>query len=276
MKQIHLTLLSWLFIPILLAYISINYLLSNVLEPRWHLTVSADNKTTVQKTNPTPTPIPSFNWNGEGLVTFWFDDAWLSQYETALPILKEKGYTGSIAVPTQLVGYESYMNWYQIRRTQFLGWEITSHSQVHNCEVDKLSALELKHEVEGSKEDLIKNGAHHDIYVLPCGAKNENVTNLIAQNYKYLRTVERGLNPLPVQNKNSIKIVEVNKDSTIDTIQNALSEAKETKSWIILVFHQISDETSPFAITPDFFQEVVAQVKMSNLRVVRPSEALQL
>src|SRR5688572_13943894 len=211
MNKIHLSFLSWLLIPMILAYVSVNYLLNNVLEPRWHIIVSANEVKTKETTSlPTPPQIPEYKWNGEGLVTFWFDDAWLSQYEVALPILKNANMKGSIAVPTQLVGYESYMNWYQIRRAQYLGWEITSHSQVHNCNVDTLSQVELQKEVVGSLEDLKANGAQHDIYVLPCGAKNENVTNLIKQNYKYLRTVERGLNSLPVADKNAIKIVEIN------------------------------------------------------------------
>jgi len=261
----------------LLAYISVNYLLNNVLQPRWDLIVSAkEEETNDQRVMPTPNPIPAFNWDGSGLVTFWFDDAWVTQYDNALPILREAGFEGAIAVPTKLIGFDSYMNWHQVKRAQHLGWEITSHSQVHNCYVDELSETELNNEVIGSLNDLKVNGIRNEIYVLPCGAKNENVIKLITQNYKYLRTVERGLNELPVQNKNAIKIVEVNKDSKLTDVQNALAEARNNKSWVILTFHQISNEDSPYAVTEDFFKEVVQQVELSNLEVVLPTQALSL
>ena len=276
MNKIQLSFLSWLAIPILLTYISVNYLLNNIIEPRWDIKVSADNQTKATREIPAPSPIPEFNWNNEGLVTFWFDDAWLSQYETALPILKEAGYKGAIAVPTELIGYDNYMNWYQLRRAQHLGWEINSHSERHNCYVDSLSEFEIRNEVIGSLEDLKREGLQHDIYVLPCGAQNKNVINLIKQNYKYMRTVEPGINKLPVKNKYALEIIEVNKFSTLDDVKNSLLQTRLNKGWILLTFHQVSDEDSPFAITPEFFKQVVEEVKKSNLEVVLPSQALKL
>src|SRR5687768_5610487 len=150
-SNIKLSLLNWLILPILLAIVSINYLLSNIQEPRWP-TALADN--TVQPTT-TPTLLPNiapYNWAGEGLVTFWFDDAWLSQYEVALPILEKYGYKGAIAVPSHHVGFENYMNWYQLKRAQFIGWEITAHSRTHNCNLENKTSSEIAWEVLGSKE----------------------------------------------------------------------------------------------------------------------------
>lgn len=278
-KNLNFAFLNWLVLPVILMIVSINYLLSNVLEPRWQagsVTISGFPTQKVQAAESIPPPVPSFVWQGNGLITFWFDDAWLSQYEVALPLLEKYNYKAAIAVPTQMVGYDSYMNWYQLKKAQYLGWEITAHSRTHNCDTTPKSPEFYKSEVIGSKEDLIKAGLRSDIYVLPCGNEKDEVGKLVLGNYHSSRTVQRGLNAIPVQDPYTLRIVEVNKSSTAGMVQDQIDEAKKTNSWIILAFHQIGNEKSKYAITPYMFEAVVKAVSGSGMPVVVPSQVLSI
>lgn len=277
-KRYHLSFLFWLVLPILLILMSINYLLNNIIQPRWQITLASNSIVSPRshEAMELPPAITSFNWQGGGLVTFWFDDAWISQYETALPILEKYSYKAAVAVPTSHVGFESYMNWFQLRRVQFLGWEVTAHSRTHNCDENERLISEYEWEILGSKEDLQKVGLRQDIYVLPCGVEHKKAKEIIQKNFSSLRTVQRGLNSLPIQDPYSLKIIEVNQDSSLLDVRKQIQVAKQTGGWIILTFHQISDETTEFAITPVFFEEVVKEVNNSGMPVVLPSQVLNI
>jgi peptidoglycan/xylan/chitin deacetylase (PgdA/CDA1 family) len=101
-----------------------------------------------------------------------FDDAFLSVYEHAFPILSRLGLPGTVFVPTRLIGtgapmawpgvdewvggpYEPElvgMSWDQVEELAAAGWEIGSHTRSH----PRLTAIEagaLVDELEGSRSD---------------------------------------------------------------------------------------------------------------------------
>lgn len=278
-KKFNLGFLNWVILPVLLSIVSVNYLLNNILDPRWDIASAQNNSVSNSQESRQNQPLPTFKpikWQGEGLVTFWFDDAWASQYETALPILQKYQYPGTIAVPTGLVGYRSYMNWYQIKRAQHLGWEVTAHSRSHPCDETAQPIDDYKWEILGSKDDLESYGINQDIYVLPCGIYHPEMKELITSHFKSMRTVESGLNILPISDPYKLTIIEVNKASTLAQVKEQIASAKYSGSWIILTFHQISYEDSEFAITPEMFAEVVKAVNDQNMSVVVPSQVLNI
>ncbi len=102
-----------------------------------------------------------------------FDDAFLSVYELALPIMSRLGVPGTVFVPTGLIGtgepmawpgidewlggpYERElvgMSWDQVGELADRGWEVGSHSRSH----PRLTTVEgevLRYELEGSRTDL--------------------------------------------------------------------------------------------------------------------------
>ncbi len=162
--------LFWLAVPALLLWLSLGYVIGIIKDkPTWQ----PEKDTTGEKI--------IFQRGDYGeitedldlpLITFWFDDAWLSQYMIAYPILKSFDFAGTIAVPTNAIETQNYVNWSQLRVLQENGWEITNHSTVHNCEMDKWNMEEVLSEYEKSKLILWKNKLASDIFVSPCGVVN--------------------------------------------------------------------------------------------------------
>lgn len=271
LKKERLSLLSWIVIPILITWISVNYLVGALKQPDWETKLVTDNnQLTLQA------PAQKFHWKNTGLVTFWLDDAWLSQYTVAFPILENQDYTASIAVPTRLIGSDAYLSWPQVKRLQFKGWEISSHSRNHSCSGDKMQPKEAESEIIGAKSDLAAEGITASTYVTPCGVDSPAINEIIKKNYLALRTSSEGLNSLPLKNPYNINTLAIDNTTTIDEINSWIQQAKDSHSWLILLFHQISDENSQFSITPGQFTKVVTAVKQSGLPVVLPSQVLEM
>lgn len=220
--------------------------------------------------------ISNFKWNNNSLITYWFDDAWLTQYTEAYPIMEEYGFRGAIAIPTQLIRYDAYMNWYQIKKLHYKGWEIVPHSQNHDCDLANNDQGAVKEEILGSKQELLRYGIISNIYVPPCGRTSDYSNSLVKENFVAQRAVEPGLNPLPIVNRYDILIREIGIDTTIKDVNKWISEAEKQKSWLVFMFHQIDYSEDEYSITPEMLIEINEAVKRSKLQVVLPSEALSI
>jgi peptidoglycan/xylan/chitin deacetylase (PgdA/CDA1 family) len=266
-------LLAWLILPILVVWVSVNYLIGSINKPAWY---SADQTLGAVDVIASSISDEEWKWNGNGVVTLWFDDAWLSQYKNGFPYLEEMKMKAAVAVPTDTVGFEAYMNWTHIKRLQSAGWEITSHSRTHNCETPKLSPTEMENEILGSKKILEQRGYEINIYVAPCGANSEASTQMIKKYYAAARNVEPGLNPIPLDNFYDIKVIAVEQDTSIESIKEKLAEAKEKKQWMILMFHEVSDIASEYGSDFELYKQIIDEVTASQLEVVLPSQIINL
>jgi peptidoglycan/xylan/chitin deacetylase (PgdA/CDA1 family) len=113
-----------------------------------------------------------------------FDDGLRSNFDVALPLLEEFGFTGWFMVPVGLVDIPPaeqqqfakeqqidffaeknvdpriIVSWEEIREMEERGHIITCHSMFHNRLSDKLSMDELKTEIIGSKNKLERKLQH--------------------------------------------------------------------------------------------------------------------
>lgn len=266
--NLKLSLVLWLLIPILISSI---YLL------RITQVLSIDKPgQPVQNIRKEKIDVSDFVWDGRGLVTFWFDDAWLSQYKHGYRIMQKFGFKAALAVPTEHVGYELYMNWNHIRKLHFKGWEIISHTRNHDCELIEKSFLEAAKEILGGKIDLANQGIISDIYVPPCGITSEEIDRLVKTNFSAQRVVDPGLNPLPVNDKYYLKIRTIERNTSIDDVKIWINQAKYYNQWLIFMFHDINYENTHFGTEPEMLVKISEAVKNSGLQVVVPSEALSI
>ena len=98
------------------------------------------------------------------------DDAFLSFYENAWPILKKKKIPFILFVNTREVGSFNYMNWKQIRELHSENFvEIGNHSHSHEYLVDETS-LEIKNDILKSIQ-IFKNqlGSNSSFFSYPFG-----------------------------------------------------------------------------------------------------------
>ncbi len=115
------------------------------------------------------------------------DDGFLSFYENAWPILKEKEIPFILFVSTREVGAYNYMTWDQIReisKEDFV--EIGNHSHTHEYLVDEeIQFIEddIKKSISIFKEELGKNSV---FFSYPFGEYSNEFKNIIKSlNFKY-------------------------------------------------------------------------------------------
>ena len=270
--------LSWIILPILGVLLATNYIFGLTRRPTWAIIYDNDPSSANLEsvTSPSSEEKADFEWNGEGLITFWFDDAWISQYAVAFPILKKSGFPAALAVPTSAINWDGYMTWAQIKRVKYNGWEITAHSRSHECDLIKLNHDKLVDELAGSQMDLLEKGYKTDIYVEPCGVGNEELIKTAKDYYLSLRTTEEGLNSIPLADPYSLKIVEVGNNTNLKDIENWVNQAKISKSWLIIMFHKIEETGYEYTTPTSTLESIVNTVSKSGLRVILPSQALNI
>jgi peptidoglycan/xylan/chitin deacetylase (PgdA/CDA1 family) len=279
LSHTRLGLLAWLLVPFLIAWVSVGYLLGILHQTAWDKAGGKNIETVAQSREQVEKfaqDIPAVIWRGQGLVTLWFDDAWESQYTNTLDILSRHNMVGSLAVPTQLIGLEGYMSWAQVKRLQFLGWEITAHSRTHNCNTQEHTEQFALNEVKGSFDDLISHGIFTEHYVLPCGALTNILDKEIKKHYSSNRTVTSGLNELPLQDKYNIKVKQVDPTTPTSNVNSWLEEAKTQGRWLVLMFHQIDNSGAEYSATPEQLREIADTIAQSGVQVVVPSQAINI
>ncbi len=116
----------------------------------------------------------------EKAVVLTFDDGWSSQYDTAFPIMKERGFVGTFNIVTKYVleDYEGYMNASQVKELHDAGMEIGVHSKTHA----NLTAPNADYSLEISEAyDDIRTitGSIPKTFVYPYGGYNTTVMDLV-------------------------------------------------------------------------------------------------
>lgn len=107
------------------------------------------------------------HWDGirplpEKPVLITFDDGYLNNYTEAFPVLNEFGFTATLYVVVQTVGWDNkwhdpaseiripMISWDQLKELQKAGWEIGSHTMNHP-RLDKIERKEAVAEIEKSR-----------------------------------------------------------------------------------------------------------------------------
>lgn len=278
LENFRIFLASWLILPLILVWMSTNYLVGLNRHPVWEVTDTPHENTEVlgKFTESGESDIQKIHWTGQGMVTLWFDDAWVSQFTVAYPMLEEKGMVGSLAVPTGMIGFDDYMSWNQIRLLQYKGWEINSHTIHHSCDPNELTPEYVEHELSGALEELNAHGIRALHFVTPCGLVSDLYTVDAKKYYLSLRTTIDGFNELPIINPYGLKVQAVEWKTTPEDIQRWVDEAKEKHYWLILMFHQIQKDESRFATTPQNLSKILDIIQNSGLQTVLPTQATQL
>lgn len=269
--------LFWLILPIILVWLSVSYITGVVGDkPFWVKNAGVKDANKV---------ISYFQEQGpfaenldQSFVTFWFDDAWASQYMTAYPILKKYGFVGTLAIPVNLMETEGYMNWAQARVLQDNGWQIVNHSMDHDCRMDKWSREEVVKEYKNSKFILWKKGFPSDIFVSPCGVDSRVMQEEAKKTFLGYRTVDPGFNDPATVSFYDMKVRNVdNDDVDLSIMKSWVDHAKKNKLWLIILFHKVGaisvvEGDDEFNVSKHDLTEIVKYIKKSEVKVVVPNQ----
>lgn len=109
----------------------------------------------------TPLPPPTLSPDSK-LVALYFDDAYVNQYEEALPVLLQYEFRATFGVITGSVGtgkdLMEYMDAAELKTLADYGMEIASHTRTHQHLAGALTEAQLEAEIAGSKQDLEEMG----------------------------------------------------------------------------------------------------------------------
>ena len=108
---------------------------------------------------------------GARLVSIFFDDAFLNQYEVALPLLRQYDFRATFGVITGSIGTGrdlwEYMDKKHLKELAGCGMDIASHTRTHANLTANLTDKRLRQEINDSKKELEKMGFKVSTMVYP-------------------------------------------------------------------------------------------------------------
>lgn len=195
-----------------------------------------------------------------GYVSITFDDATLSQYEQAFPILETAGLPATVYVSTGLIGSDEslFMNWDQVRELVDANWEIGSHSVTHQ-ELPTLTDEDIFYEMARSQYELFQElDTTSTSFASPYGEYNQQVISYAQYFYEsHVRAWgdNNGVNAVDID---PFLIERINIDNTL-TSGEVCDNLRTVHSgqWLVLMFHQIGDTQGRFISSAQQLSEIV-------------------
>jgi peptidoglycan/xylan/chitin deacetylase (PgdA/CDA1 family) len=185
-----------------------------------------------------------------GKVSLTFDDGWLSQYQNALPILNAASIKATFYIVTHQLadlGFDGFMSKAQVKDLYTQGFEIGAHTRTH-ADLTQPGA-DLAGEIGGSKTDLEASDILNapgvvKTFAYPLGAYNDTVKAAVASaGLIAARSVDAGYNT-PLTDPYVLQIQHVTNLTPVSTVQGWIDTANANHTWLILMFHEIVNNSS--------------------------------
>ena len=210
-------------------------------------------------------------------VVITFDDACLSQFTFAAPVLKKYGFGATYfvceyPVRTTEKRDELYMTWTQIKELNDMGFEIGNHSMYHPDALAKLPKEKIIEEIEAVENQCLKNGIPNPVsFAYPNYSSSEEVLNIIKER-GYLWGRSGGSLYEPTQNHSLMVpcVILPNKpmEKTVEKLNEYIDQAKDGKA-LILLFHGVPDKPHPWVTFDQVnFENCMKILKESGCTVV--------
>lgn len=221
-------------------------------------------------------------------VTFTFDDGLGSALSKAAPTLASYGFVGTDYAISDCVGSSgtcdanpdaSYMTWAQLQQLQnTYHWEIGSHSVTHPL-MTTLSASKLEYEVYHSRWAFQQHDIFPTAFATPYGDYNPTVQAAVAKYYTSHRGFadQQYMNDWPY-NDYLLYDKQVQAGVTVAQVKAWVDQAIQNKSWLVLTFHNISDNPSSdpqdYEYSTSDLAQIAAYVKSKSVPAVTTSGGL--
>jgi len=214
------------------------------------------------------------------LISFSFDDGWRNAFTRAAPILEEHGFRGTFYVITRmseamLAEGEGRMSPDQWRELAERDHEIGSHTRTHP-ELPACDAERLEAEIGGARSDLVALGIDAATFAYPFGRLSEAaVVRVQAAGYAAARLYNNKINHAATEpwRLGSHAILA---STSPAAAENLIARAVETRSWLILTFHQIQDHAPWCGYAPDRLQRICELVARRDVTVVTVRDGARL
>ncbi len=210
------------------------------------------------------------------MVSFNFDDGYLSSYRIALPIFNAAGFKTTQYMITKAFLKSGYVNQQQILAMQAEGHEIGAHTRTHPY-LTQLTPAQAWEEIFGSRQDLLNIGIRSvDTLAYPYGDENAAIEKMAKEaGFTGARTTNPGLND-PGSDRFLLRRQRVQSDTSFDEVKKSIDEAIQEKKWAILVFHRTDENGEIESARHELIQKIVDYVKQKKVPVVTTAEGLKI
>lgn len=207
------------------------------------------------------------------LVTMTFDDGHEDNVTTALPLLNQYGFKTTQCYATEFIegvpgAADNVLAFFNS------GHEVCSHTVTHPF-MTLLNQTQLDYELSHSQQ-VLQNIIGQPVrnFASPYGDYNQNVNNTIDNYYQAHRTVDEGYNSKDNFNVYRLRVQNVQNTTTLAEYQSWLDKAKETNTWLILVYHRVAADAGQFDTYPADFAAQLQAVHNSGITVKTYQDAL--
>lgn len=143
-----------------------------------------------------------------GTIHICFDDALVSQYANAFPIMQAYGLTGTVGVITDYVGgavtslpyAATCMTWAQLHEMEDAGFAIASHTHTHPVLAGKTTEF-LQDQLGSAHDALVAQGFHLGAkgLICPFGSWDNTVASVARDYHLWVRSEGSGIQVFPTR-----------------------------------------------------------------------------
>ncbi len=228
----------------------------------------------VQVDDQSMTSYQPVGWN-RPLVTLTFDDGYEGNVANAIPVLDQYGFKTTQCFETADLQADPVNSKANVMAFVNDGHEICSHTVTHPF-LSRLTTAQVDQELADSKtylENLIGKPVVN--FASPYGDYSESVNTEIMKYYQSHRTVDEGFNSKDNFNLYRIRVQNMTPTTTLAQYQGWMDQAKADNTWLVLVYHRITNDAPEAFDTPtaDFKQQMAA-LSASGLTVKTEQDAL--
>jgi len=219
---------------------------------------------------PHPLPFP--------VVSITFDDIKKTAVSIGLPELEKRGIKGTFFITKNLVLNPDNSNADMVAVSKLVKQkhEIGSHSATHSylaeMTPDKIND-EMSESIKFLKEDLT---IYPKGIAYPFGDFSDIVGQKAKTYFYYARTTLDGFNDA-LFDQYKLKIKSVNNKTTSEQLIEWVDEAKQTSTWLILLFHDLGDPNpvNEYMVPTAYFTTLLDYIQKQNIAVMTVSEAIE-
>ncbi|HUV26988.1 MAG TPA: polysaccharide deacetylase family protein [Anaerolineales bacterium] len=202
------------------------------------------------------------------MVTFMFDDGYLTDYTIMFSTAQAKGVPMGCAIVTDAIGTANYMTQEQILELQSAGWEIMSHTKSH-VDLRTLNEDQLVEELRGSKLALESFGCVVNNFVNPFHYSGEFIRNIIKRYYRSARSNDANTYPNNQSVLYTYKLGGYLAGALSEAAMEAIVDSAETSGeWVIFYLHQTD------AADATRIGNVIDYIQAKGIAIVTINEAL--
>jgi peptidoglycan/xylan/chitin deacetylase (PgdA/CDA1 family) len=211
------------------------------------------------------------------VVSVTFDDGNANQFTRGLPVLSKYAIPATAYIIAERIGWPGYLTLEQLRQMHSLhGWEIAAHSflsEAHSTRYPPLTEAETVRDFQRIRAWLIDNGfgdgANHFAY--PGGWYDEKTLRQVRRFFASARTVAENVHEtLPAGDPYRLRIYNMLNTRSAASIIEEIDKAIASKSWLILVLHEITppgQADGPTKYPEDELDTVMAYLRSSGVDV---------